>query len=116
MKCTPDVYFLKKVKKRCRKDSAQNVKFHICEGILADIFYLSGLTCDLYAQHMYRNVNHLKNACQSALCTGVETNPRSVSYIDLSRTISAPYSQDNQIKFGETAGQQCLAVCSCALT
>ena len=38
-----------------------------------------------------------------------------VFYIDPSKTISAPYSQGNQIIFGETAGQQCLAMCLCAL-
>ncbi|CAB4001282.1 ATP-dependent DNA helicase PIF1 [Paramuricea clavata] len=44
-----------------------------------------------------------------------ETNPGPVFYIDPSKTISAPYSQGNQIIFGETAGQQCLAMCLCAL-
>jgi hypothetical protein len=58
---------------------------------------------------LYKNVNHLKNVCQSALCTDIETNPGPVFYIDPSKTISAPYSQGNQIIFGETAGQQCLA-------
>ncbi|CAB3996650.1 Hypothetical predicted protein [Paramuricea clavata] len=51
MKCIPDVYCPKKVLKKCRtKHSAKNLKFYICEGILADIFYASGLTNDLYAQ------------------------------------------------------------------
>ena len=116
LKCIPDVYCPKKVEKRCRtKLSAKDVKFYVCEGILADIFYLSGPTCDLYAQQVYKNVNHLKNVCQSALCTDIETNPGPVFYIDPSKTISAPYSQGNQIIFGETAGQQCLAMCLCAL-
>ncbi len=116
LKCIPDVYCPKKVEKRCRtKLSAKDVKFYVCEGILADIFYLSGPTCDLYAQQVYKNVNHLKNVCQSALCTDIETNPGPVFYTDPSKTISAPYSQGNQIIFGETAGQQCLAMCLCAL-
>ena len=116
LKCIPDVYCPKKVEKRCRtKVSAKDVKFYISEGILADIFYLSAPTCDLYAQQVYKNVNHLKNVCQSALCTDVETNPGPVFFIDPSKTISAPYSQGNQIIFGETAGQQCLAMCLCAL-
>ena len=63
----------------------------------------------------YKNVNHVKNVCQSALCTDVETNPGPVFYIEPSKTISAPYSQGDQIIFGETAGQQCLAMCLCAL-
>ena len=116
MKCIPDVYCSKKVHKKCRTNrSAKDLKFYICEGILADIFYLSGSTHDLYAQQVYKNVNHLKNVCQSALCTDIETNPGPVFYIDPSKTIRAPYSQGNQVIFGETAGQQCLAMCLCAL-
>jgi uncharacterized protein (UPF0261 family) len=53
-------------------------------------------------QQVYKNANHKKNVCQSALCTDVETNPGPVFYIDPSKTISAPYSQGNQIIFGET--------------
>ena len=49
------------------------------------------------------------------LCTDIETHPGPVFYIDPSKTISAPYSQGDQIIFGETAGQQCLSVCLCAL-
>ena len=116
MKCIPDVYCPMKVHTKCRTNcSANNLKFYICEGILADIFYLSGSTNDLYAQQVYKNVNHLKNICQSALRTDIETNPGPVFYIDPSKTTSAPYSQGNQIIFGETAGQQCLAMCLCAL-
>ncbi|CAB4043018.1 Hypothetical predicted protein, partial [Paramuricea clavata] len=94
IKCIPVVYCPKKVHKKCRTNhSAKNLKFNICEGILADIFYLSGSTHDLYAQQVYKNVNHLKNACQSALCIDIETNPGPVFYIDPSKTISAQYSQ-----------------------
>jgi hypothetical protein len=51
MKCIPDVYCPKKVEKRHHtKHSAKDLKFYICEGILADIFYSSGSTHDLYAQ------------------------------------------------------------------
>jgi hypothetical protein len=92
MKCIPDVYCPKKVEKRCRtKVSAKDVKFYICEGILADVFYISGSTHDLYTQQIYKNLNHLKNVCQSALCTDIETNPGPIFYIDPSKTISAPY-------------------------
>ncbi|CAB3979240.1 ATP-dependent DNA helicase PIF1 [Paramuricea clavata] len=116
MKCIPDGYCPKKVYKKCQTNrSAKDLKFYIREGILADVFYLSGSTHDLYTQQIYKNLNHLKNVCQSALCTDIETNPGPVFYIDPSKTISAPYSQGNQIIFGETAGQQCLAMCVCAL-
>jgi hypothetical protein len=86
MKCIPDVYCPKKFDKKCRTNrSAKDLKFYTCEGILADIFYLSGSTHDLYAQQVYKNVNHLKNVCQSALCTDIETNPGPVFYIDPSK-------------------------------
>ncbi|CAB3983248.1 Hypothetical predicted protein [Paramuricea clavata] len=55
---------------------------------------MSGSTHDLYAQQVYKNVNHLKNVCQSALSTDIETNPGPVFYIDPRKTISAPYSQE----------------------
>ena len=42
-------------------------------------------------------------------------NPGPVFYIEPSKTISAPYGQGDQIIFGETAGQQCLGMCLCAL-
>jgi hypothetical protein len=51
MKCIADVYCPKKVDKKYQTNRpAKDLKFYICEGILADIFYLSGSTHDLYAQ------------------------------------------------------------------
>ena len=47
---------------------------------------------------------------ESALCTDVETNPGPVFYIDPSKTISAPYSQGNEIIYGGNAGQPCVCV------
>ena len=58
----------------------------------------------------------MKNVCRFALCTDIETNSGPIFYVDPSKTVSAPYSQGNQVIFGETAGQQCLAMCLCALT
>ncbi len=73
------------------------------------------IICDFISKlQVYKNVNHVKNVCQSALCHDIETNPGPV-YIDPAKTIAAPYSQGNEIIFGETAGQQCLAMCLCAL-
>ena len=65
-------------------------------------------------QQVYKNANHKKNVCQSALCTDVETNPGPVFYIDPSKTISAPYSQGNQIIFGETT-TAVFSICLCTL-
>ena len=94
--------------------AARNLKFYVPDGILADIFYLSD---GIYFTHkqVYKNVNHITNVCESALCTDIETNPGPLFYVDPSETIRAPYSQGNQYIFGETAGQQCLAMCLCAL-
>jgi hypothetical protein len=79
MKCIPDVYCPMKVHKKCRTNrSAKDLKFYICEGILADIFYLSGSTHDLYAQQVYKNVNHLKSVSQH--------------YLQILRQILDPYS------------------------
>ena len=91
--------------------AARNFRFYVPDGILADIFYLSD---GMYFTHkqVYKNVNHITNVCESALCTDIETNPGPVFYVDSSETISAPYSQGNQYIFGETAGQQCLAMFS----
>ena len=58
----------------------------------------------------------MKNVCRFALCNDIETNPGpAIFHINPSKTVSAPYNQGNQIIFGETAGQQCLAMCLCAL-
>ncbi|CAB4020738.1 Hypothetical predicted protein [Paramuricea clavata] len=117
MKCNPDVYCPMKVHTKCRTNcSANNLKFYICEGILADIFYLSGSTNDLYAQQVYKNVNHLKNVCQSALRTDIETNPGPIFYIDPSKTISAPYSQvfdrDYIFEYSESYSGNVIGDCS----
>ncbi len=118
MKCIPDTYCPKKVENSSRTKCTQKCfKHYISEGILADVFYDYALdwSHDLKINHIYTSVNHLKNVCQSALSTDIETNPGPTFYIDPSKTISAPYSQGSLMIFGETAGQQCLAMCLCAL-
>ena len=35
-------------------------------------------------------------------------------YVDPSKTIAAPYSQGNELVFGENAGQQCVAMSLCS--
>ena len=87
---------------------------YVNQGILADIFYLSGFICDIHAKQEYRGSNHLKSVSQSALYTDTETNPGPVIFYP-GKTICAPYSQGNLMLFGESAGQQCLAICLCAL-
>ena len=71
---------------------------------------------NLQIQHVYKSLTHIKNICQSALYSDVETNPSPPFYIDLTITIRPPpYSQGSVNIFGETAGQQCLGMCLCAL-
>ena len=36
-------------------------------------------------------------------------------YVDPSKTIAAPYSQGNELVFGQNAGQQCVAMSLCSL-
>jgi hypothetical protein len=57
----------------------------------------------------------MKNVCRFSLSTDIETNPGPIFHVDPSKTVCAPYSQGNRVIFGETAGQQCLAMCLCAL-
>ena len=57
----------------------------------------------------------MKNVCRFSLSTDIETNPGPIFHVDPSKTICAPYSQGNQVIIGETAGQQCLSMCLCAL-
>ena len=35
-------------------------------------------------------------------------------YVDPSKTIAAPYSQGNELVFGQNAGQQCVAMSLCS--
>ncbi len=98
-----------KTEQSCRQ---KHIRLNIPQGILADILYSSGTGGYLNFLHEYKNNNHMKNICRFALCTDIETNPGPVFHIDASKTVCAPYSQGEQVIFGETAGQQCLAMCS----
>jgi hypothetical protein len=81
---------------------------HKQRALLNDIFFLA-------IQHVYKSLTHIKSVCQSALYSDIETNPGPPFYIDPTVTIKAPYSQGSVSIFGETAGQQCLGICLCAL-
>ncbi len=37
------------------------------------------------------------------------------SYVDPNKTVAAPYSQGNELLFGQNAGQQCIAMSLCSL-
>ena len=55
--------------------------------------------------NVYKNVNHRVNNFKSNLSGDLETNPGPV--INSTKTIQAPYSQDNVAMFGLNAGTQC---------
>ena len=58
--------------------------------------------------NVYKNLNHRVNHFKSNLSGDIETNPAPV--INSTKTIQAPYSQDNVAMFGLNAGTQCVAM------
>ena len=58
--------------------------------------------------NVYKNLNHRVNHFKSNLSGDRETNPGPV--INSTKTIQAPYSQDNVAMFGLNAGTQCVAM------
>ena len=52
--------------------------------------------------NVYKNLNHRLNHFKSSLSGDIETNPGPV--INSTKTIQAPYSQDNVAMFGLNAG------------
>ena len=62
----------------------------------------------------YTSLNHIINCCKFILSGDIETNPGPV-FVEPSKTIHAPYSQDNVQVFGTNAGSQCVAMSLCAL-
>ena len=45
----------------------------------------------------------------------MEKNPGPPTYVDPNKTIVTPYSQGNELVFGQNAGQQCVAMSLCSL-
>ena len=58
--------------------------------------------------NVYKNLNHRVKNFKSNLSGDIETNPGPV--INSTKTIQAPYSQDNVAMFGLNAGTQCAAM------
>ena len=64
---------------------------------------------------LYMSQTHVANCCKFKLSTDVEKNPGlRPMYADPSKTIAAPYSQGNELVFGQNAGQQCVAMSLCS--
>ena len=55
--------------------------------------------------YVYKNLNHRVNHFKSNLSGDIETNPCPV--VNSTKTIQAPYSQDNVAMFGLDAGTLC---------
>ena len=59
---------------------------------------------------------HVSNYCKFQLSSDIKKNPGPTPmYIDPSKTITAPYSQANELVFGQNSGQQCVAMSLCSL-
>ena len=63
-----------------------------------------------------KSQTHVANYCKFKLSTDMEKNPGPrPMYIDPGKTIAAPYSQGNELVFGQNAGQQYVAMSLCSL-
>ena len=77
--------------------------------------YLSMFSCNR-PMCLYKSQTHVSNYCKFQLSSGIEKNPGpTLMYIDPSKTITAPYSQANEFVFGQSSGQQCVAMSLCSL-
>jgi len=78
--------------------------------------WLKLFLCTYFLYNEFKGASHKGNCTKYKLSNDIEKNPGpSVYYVDPSKTIKAPYSQGNNIIFGENAGQQCIAMSLCAL-
>ena len=58
-----------------------------------------------------KSQTHVSNYCKFRLSSDIEKNPDPTPmYIDPSKTITAPYSQANELVFEQNSGQQCVAM------
>ena len=73
--------------------------------------YLSLCTCNYPFYSAYKSLIHWVNFGQFKLSTDIEKNPGPSVYVDhATKTIHAPFCQENFVVFGENAGQQCVAI------
>ena len=73
-------------------------------------WYLSMFPCNRLVC-LYKSQTHLSNYCKFQLSLDIEENPGpNPLYIDPSKTLTAPYSQANELVFGQNSGQQCVAM------
>ena len=60
-------------------------------------------------------MNNRVNFGQFKLCTDTEKNPGPSGYLDATKTINAPYCQENVTVSEENSGPQCVAMSLCTL-
>ena len=91
------------LRKSILKFKSQTVRY-------CSLFSCNRVTC------LYKSQTHVANYCKLKLSTDIEKNPGPrPMYVDPSKTIAAPYSQGNELVFGQNAGQQCVAMSLCSL-
>ena len=98
-------------------------KFKSSETLRKSIIKLKSRTkryCSLFSCNrvmcLYKSQTHVANYCKFKLSTDIEKNPGPrPMYVDPGKTIAAPYSQGNELVFGQNAGQQCVAMSLCSL-
>ena len=77
--------------------------------------YLSMFSCNR-PMCLYKSQTHASNYCEFQLSSDIEKNPGPTPmYIDPSKTIMAPYSQANELVFGQNSGHQCVTMSLCSL-
>ena len=65
---------------------------------------------------LYKRQTHVSNYCKFQLSSDIEKNPGPTPvYIDPGKTITAPYSEANELLFGQSSGQQCVTMSLCPL-
>ena len=65
---------------------------------------------------LYKSQPHLPKYCKFQLSSDIEKNPGPTPmYIDPSKTVAAPYSQANELVFGQTQKNKCVAMSFCSL-
>ena len=57
---------------------------------------------------------HVANYCKNKLIRDYEKNPGPPIYVDPNKAIAAPYSQGNELVFGQNAAQRSVAMSLCS--
>ena len=96
-----------------RYDKSLKCKVKLARNNFNPVCLIKGMVYDFhthtenYKSSVYKNLNHRVNYSNLILSSDIETNP---GPIDPTKTIQAPYSQDNVVLFGLNAGTQCVAM------